>query len=124
MEVVRKEIGAAFPKDLEEPLEVLKQSQRDLITLTVEMEFRMRYMLRVGVLQRAVLPGDKLPFSERDLKHLLTDSPLETRTLFAESRLFPFEGKPDLTTAEKAMARTPDEASPREPGSQRRKSTP
>ena len=76
------------------------------------------------MLQRVVLPDDTLPFTTGDLKHLLTDSPLETRTLFAESRLFPFEGKPDLTTAERAMARTPDEASPRDPGSQRRKSTP
>ena len=124
VEVVRKELGAAFPEDLKEPLEVLKQAHQDLVTLTVEMEFRMRYMLRAGVLQRAVLPDDKLPFTKGDLKHLLTDSPLEMRTVFTESRLFPFKGKPDLTSAERAMARTPDEASPRDPGSQRRKSSP
>ena len=124
VEVVRKEYGAAFPADLKEPLEVLKQAHQDLITLTVEMEFRMRYMLRAGVLQRAVLPDGSLPFTKTDLKHLLTDSPLEMRTVFSESKLFPYEGEPDLTFAERAMARTPDEASPKDPGSQRRKSTP
>ena len=74
VEVVRKEMGAEFPKDLVGPLELLKQSQRDLITLTVEMEFRLRYMLRAGVLEQAVLPDDKLPFSANELRHLLVDS--------------------------------------------------
>ena len=48
----------------------------------------------------------------------------ESRTLFSPSSLFPSEGKPDLTSAEQAMARMPSDAVLRDPNRHRRKSTP
>ena len=75
--------------------------------IVYDLEFKLRYMLRSGVIQFNMGQQTELPMSGQRLKQLLTALPGNSRTLFTANEDFRDEGPPDLTEKEQAMARTP-----------------
>ena len=96
-----------LPELIKQTIELLTDSFNDLLPIVFDLEFKLRYMLRSGVIQFSMGPQTELLMSGQCLQQLLTASPGKSRTLFTANNDFRDEGPPDLTEQEQAVARTP-----------------
>ena len=93
---------------IKQTIELLTYSFNDFLPIVFDLEFKLRYMLRSGVIQFNMGQQTELPMSGQRLQQLLTALPGKSRTLFTVNKDFRDEGPPVLTEQEQAMARTPN----------------
>ena len=86
-----------LPEPIKQTIELLTDSFNDLMPIVYDLEFKLRYMLRSGVIQFSMGRQTELPMSGQRLQQLLTALPGNSRTLFTANEDFRDEGPPDLT---------------------------